>query len=731
MCNLGDVMNAAMPSGLKLNSESKIVLNNENNGELDLLNSKELLVVEALANNKSLSLTEISKLIDQKSVYKIVNDLIEKNFVLLEEELVNSYKPKYETFIELNEKYASEDNMRLLFDELKKAPKQLDIIMAYIYLNNNNIGVYEIKKSELLEKSNSNNGALNSLIKKNILISFEKETSRFLPYNKEILPLNELNSEQQNAFTLIKNHFNNNKTVLLHGITSSGKTEVYIKLIDEYLKNNKHVLYLLPEIALTTQIINRLRKFFGEKVKVYHSKFNQNERVEIWENLIKSNNKNEAQIIIGPRSALFLPFNDLGLIIVDEEHDTSYKQQSPAPRYNARDTSLFMSTLYNANVLLGSATPSVETYSNAFWKKFEKVDINARYGNIKLPEILVVDLRKEYSKSTIRSHFSTELLNQIKETTSNGEQVILFQNRRGYSPMLECAVCGWVPHCKHCDVSLTYHKGINSLKCHYCGYTLTTPEKCNACGSSNIVVKGFGTEKIEDELSIMFPDLRIARMDLDTTSTKNAHQKIINDFEDKNIDILIGTQMITKGLDFDNVGLVGVMNANHILNFPDFRSFERSFQLMVQVSGRAGRKTKQGKVIIQTYTPSHPIIKYIVNYDYENMVKSELIQRSQFKYPPYYKLIQLTLKSNTIEQLNFASNDLALLLRKKFEDRVLGPEFPFVTRIKNMFQKQILIKIEKEISLNKSKEVILHCIELLKKQKSNSSIQVIIDVDPL
>ncbi|MBN2173786.1 MAG: primosomal protein N' [Bacteroidales bacterium] len=530
----------------------------------------------------------------------------------------------------------------------------------------------------------------------------------------------------------MKVFFDGHKPVLLHGVTSSGKTEIYIKLIAEALQSGKQVLYLLPEIALTTQIINRLRRFFGDLVGVYHSKYSENERVEIWNQVLKdSGTKSKYRIILGPRSALFLPFSELGLVIVDEEHDYSYKQFDPAPRYNARDAAIYLAGLHQANVILGSATPAVESYFNTHAGKYHLVELFKRYGDIQLPEIFVADVKKETRQKTMKSHFSSFLLEHINKSLENKEQVILFQNRRGFSLRIECDTCHWMPECKNCDVTLIYHKQINLLKCHYCGYTRQVPANCDSCGSSHLKMKGFGTEKIEDELAIYYPDAKIRRMDLDTTRSKHAYQVIINDFEEQRIDILVGTQMVTKGLDFDHVSVVGIMNADNMISFPDFRSYERSFQLMAQVSGRAGRKKKRGKVIIQTYNPHHSVIQDVINNDYKAMYQHQILERRNFKYPPFYRLVSVSLKHKDSPLLNEGAKELALLLRERLGERILGPEYPIVSRIKNLYIKNIMVKLERDEKLNARKITIRETIKDFYTLARYKSIRVITDVDPM
>jgi primosomal protein N' (replication factor Y) len=543
-------------------------------------------------------------------------------------------------------------------------------------------------------------------------------------------PFKELTEAQQKAYQDINLSFEKYPVTLLHGVTGSGKTEVYVQLIQDYLEQGKQILFLLPEIALTTQLIQRLSSYFGELVGVYHSRFNQNERVEIW-NKVLNNDLSNYRIILGARSAVFLPFQDLGLIIVDEEHESSFKQYDPSPRYNARDASIILGNHHQAKVLLGTATPAMETYYNAKSGKFGLVELNERYKGLRLPEILCADLKKERRQKDNQSHFSGFLVDEMRQALANGEQIILFQNRRGYTPLWSCEICSWTPKCKNCDVSLTYHKQGNVLKCHYCSFTNAPIGSCPACGSNRLKMIGFGTEKVEDELSLIFPDRVIKRLDLDTTRSKNAYEEIIDDFENRRIDILIGTQMVSKGLDFDNVSLVGILDADMLLKRPDFRAYERSYQLMSQVAGRAGRKEKRGKVIIQTADPDHWVIKLVEQHDFISFYKSEIIERENYFYPPYYKLITLTLKHKEEAMVEKAAIELAKTLRETFKERVLGPEFPIIKRIQNQFLKEIKLKIERTAPDKKVKERIATLLDEFYSKPINRVVKVVVDVDPL
>jgi len=738
MCTPGEVMNAALPSGFKLASESMLCLNPEADLETADLNEKEIMIVDALISQKKLPVNIIADLIDQRKIIPIIHTLIEKGIVIAEEKLEEKYKPLKQAFVKLGKDYAGqEEKLKEVFDELsKRAFRQLQVLMAYLTLARDaGSKAMDVRKSDLLKNKEVTQASLQSLVNKGILEVFEVEASRLAVSQALNNPEDiSLSLHQKRAFDDVERIFGEKEVILLHGITSSGKTELYIKLIDKILQEKKQVLYLLPEIALTSQIINRLQRYFGDKVGVYHSKYNDNERVEIWNHCLAQEKNFETgrfQIILGARSALFLPFNNLGLIIVDEEHDTSYKQYDPAPRYHARDAAIMLAKLRGARTLLGSATPAIETYFNASNGKYGLVGMSERYGGISMPEIIMANVREETRNKTMQSHFTSVRISHIREALKNQEQVILFQNRRGFSLHLVCDSCDWVPMCKNCDISLTYHKKDNRIKCHYCGYSEALPNKCPECQGTRILMKGFGTEKVEEELGAIFPDTVVRRMDLDSTRTKYAHQRIINDFEEKRINILVGTQMVTKGLDFDNVSLVGILNADNMLNFPDFRSHERSFQLMEQVSGRAGRKSRQGKVIVQSFNPLHPVIQHVVHHDYHAFYRDQLADRSKFKYPPFNRLIILKLKHRDPNLLNKAARDLAKDLRASLGKMILGPEYPLVSRIQNLYIKHILVKIERGTSVSAVKNMIGNNIETLLKIPQYRQVRVIIDVDPV
>jgi primosomal protein N' (replication factor Y) len=725
MCNVGEVMNAALPSALKLASETKIELNKGFAFDKSALHDKEYLIVEALDIQPELTISDIAKLLGQKTVMPILKGLFEKNIIHISEEVSERYKPRTRTFITLNPVYNNQESLKELFTILeKRAPKQADAVLAYIKLSRHQ---KSISKTELIEESGAGAASIKSLEEKEIFITEEKNVSRLLYEDDEAYGTFELSEHQQGALQQVKKEFDEKDVVLLHGVTSSGKTQIYIRLIEEMINTGRQVLYLLPEIALTTHIIERLRVYFGANIGIYHSRFNDNERVEVWQKVLN----NEYKVVLGARSSVFLPFNDLGLIIVDEEHETSYKQFDPAPRYNARDASIFLANMHQGKVLLGSATPSFESYYNARIHKYGLAELTERYGGVKLPEIEVVSISEETKKKTIQSHFTSVLIGDINRAITNKEQVILFQNRRGYAPILMCKICAYTPKCINCDVSLTYHKSSGKLHCHYCGYKEDMPQICPACGSTHLEYKGFGTEKIEDELSVILPDARIARMDLDTTRSRNSLQNISNDLEEKKIDILVGTQMVAKGLDFAEVTVIGIINADSLLKFPDYRANERSYQMLSQVSGRAGRRGKQGKVVIQTYDPGHRVIKQVIENDYVDLYLTEMEERRSFRYPPFYRIIKLDVKHKDPEIVHNQSVYLAKELQKQFGERVIGPEPPLINRIRNYYIQSIMLKFEKDsISINKAKTIIRDIITQFQTTKLSKGSIIQPDVDP-
>ena len=733
MAPLGDVMNAALPSNFKLASETILVIHPEFSAELDSLDEKEQIIVDALSAKDSLDLKELSVILGIKTIQPLIKKMIERRIVISKEEINQRYTPKTLTCISFSEDFSNEQNLAQLLEEMEqnaRMQKQFDTLLILIKeaMDCGSI-LTPIPKKILLEKGISAS-ALLTLEKRGVLISERYQIDRIKNKIDASNVFKELTQAQALALEEIKSAFETKNVALLHGVTGSGKTEIYVQLIQEQLDSGKQVLFLLPEIALTTQLIQRLSYYFGAQVGVYHSRFNQNERIEIW-NKVLENNAEQFRIILGARSSVFLPYQDLGLIIVDEEHESSFKQYDPSPRYNARDAAIILAKQYGAKVLLGTATPSLETYYNAKTGKFALINLLERYKGLELPEIICADLKRERKLKNMQAHFSSLLVDEMKIALDKGEQIILFQNRRGYTPLWSCEICAWTPRCINCDVSLTYHKHSNLLKCHYCSYSSAPVGSCPSCGSNRLKMLGFGTEKIEDDLALIFPENTIKRLDLDSTRSKNAYEEILSDFENRKIDILIGTQMVTKGLDFDNVSLVGILDADMLLKRPDFRAYERSYQLMSQVAGRAGRKEKRGKVIIQTSDPEHWVIQLVMKHDYFGFYKNEIIERENFFYPPFYKMITLTLKHKEEFLVDRAALELAQSLRNVFKERVLGPEFPLIKRIQNLFLKEIKLKIERSASDKKVKERIALTIDEFYAKPANKPIRIVIDVDSL
>ena len=723
-CTLGEVMNAALPTNMKLSSETRIVLNPNHDQNFSGLDEKEYLIAEALTIQSELTIDQIQKIIGQKTVYPIVNRLLMLDILDIKEELQYRFKPKLVSCVRMKEPYRSDPaTWSAAFDAVKNSEKQTNALLAFAQISRQE---KVIRTSEICTKANIDLAVLKGIEKKGIFEIYEQEISRIGGYEDDLISTTEMSDQQTKAIYAIKQCFETKNVALLHGVTGSGKTRVYTELIEAEILRGGQVLYLIPEIALTTQIIFRLQKIFGEKIAVYHSKLNSNERVELWQQTLSGK-----PIILGVRSSLFLPFKNLKLVIVDEEHDGSYKQQDPSPRYNARDASIFLASLYKAKVLLGTATPSVETYYNASQQKYGLVEMTERFGGLQMPEIEIVDSRAELKNKTMVGNFTSRLVEELKAALGRGEQVILFQNRRGYAPTMACSTCGWTSECKNCDVTLTYHKFQNTLNCHYCGYTIKLPKDCPACGANTLVIKGFGTERIEDELKIYLPDAKIGRLDWDTARSKTAHSKIINEFEEKKIDILVGTQMVTKGLDFENVGLVGVLSADNLLKFPDFRASERAFQLLLQVSGRAGRKNKRGKVIIQAFDTKNLVLKDVQNNDFQSFFKREILERKNFIYPPYYRLIGINLKHKKPEVLRDASRVFTKILKERLGDRVQGPAIPLVERVNTYYILNYLVKMERDIAkLATAKQIIQEATYLLNHTEGYSNVRVLVDVDP-
>jgi len=727
-CSVGEVMNVAMPSGLKLESETKVVFNGEMEDVTEHLSDDEYLVAEAVSIQNELTILQIQDILNKKTIFPVLRSLLDKRIIAIKEELVEKFKPKMINYMTLLEPYRSHfDRLSEAFDLVSKSEKQTKALLAFVQICRNKN--FTIPVSDICQLAGIDSSVIQALARKDIFIIEKKKLSR-IPTKQEDdqIPeaLQSLSLQQISALENINTHFKNNKPVLLHGITGSGKTRVYAELIQNAVQAGKQTLYLLPEIALTTHMVERLKAMFGSDVQVYHSRMNNQERVEIWNAVLLG-----AKIVIAARSGLFLPFTNLGLIIVDEEHDPSYKQNEPSPRYNARDAAIFVSHLNNSNIILGSATPSLETYANVISEKYGLVEMNDRHGESVLPSISIIDLKPEYKDKRFKGVFSQDLIKAIEEALINKEQVLLFQNRRGYSPTLNCRLCGWHADCVNCDVHMTTHKSFQELRCHYCGSRAKIPQQCPACGNHELEEQGFGTEKIEEDLKELFPTALVARMDMDTAKTKIAFENIIHDFEERKIDILVGTQMITKGLDFDNIALVGVLNADNLLRYPDLRSNERAFQLLTQVSGRAGRRAKKGRVIIQTYNPEHPVIIETMHHQYESFFKRESSERKMFRYPPYFRMIQIELLHKNAGTVAHASTIFAQNISKLIGNRLIGPAIPSIARIRAQYINTITIKMEKDPGVvSKIKEIILVEKEKLKQIPACKTVRINIDVDP-
>ncbi|WP_321368695.1 primosomal protein N' [uncultured Draconibacterium sp.] len=730
-CTLGDVFRAALPTGLKLESKSKLFLT----GVDDPINlsPKEELIIRQLQEDVS-QLSDIEHKLGTEFSYQALRSLMDKKVVYAEEKISSKYKPKTESFIKLHGSITSEKMLQEKSESLKRAKKQQELLFHFCAITNvfSDEQIDEIPKKELLSGTAFSGNLVKELVKKKILTEHQKQVSRLEEEKIEQVSINLLNKHQSKAYEEIKTSFETQQVTLIHGITASGKTEIYIHLIDEIIKTGRQALYLVPEIALTTQIVKRLKNVFGNKVGIYHSKLNSQERVEIWEKVLQFNDnpKEGYQVVLGARSAVFLPFSKLGIVIVDEEHENSFKQFDPAPRYNARDMAVVLGYQNDAKVLLGSATPSFESYYNALKNKYGLVNLTKRHSEMELPEILVADIKRAYKRKQMRSFLTPELFEMMETALEKNEQVILFQNRRGYSPYVECFSCGDIPKCRNCDVSLTYHKYKRRLSCHYCGFSYQLPDKCDNCGSPELKTRGYGTEKIEDELKSLFRNARIARMDLDTTQSKNAFAKIVKNLEERKTNILVGTQMVTKGLDFEHVSVVGILNADNLINFPDFRAHERAYQLISQVAGRAGRKHKQGKVVIQTSQPDHPLIELIREQNYQATLKEQFEERQLFKYPPFYRLVKIVVKHKNVQTVDRAANQLAQQLKKHKQLVVMGPEYPLISRIQLWHHKEIWIKIDRKLNLDLVKKEITAAVKAVKHLPANSSCVFNIDVDP-
>ena len=725
LCSMGEIMRAAMPNAFLLESETIISLNPSVEFEVNSLKDDEYLVFEALQQQSSLKVDEINAIIDRKNSFPVLKRLLDHKVIALEQELSEKYKPKLIRCVRLHPNYQHDSALQELVETLKSASKQREIVLSYFNLAT---ATKQIKVSDLKTKSNATSTQIKILIDKEVFEEYHYQTDRIQFQDSEDDASIELNSYQKTALKEIDGLFETQNIVLLHGVTSSGKTEIYVKKIESILAEGKQALYLVPEIALTSQLVQRLQKYFGNQIAVYHSRYSQNERVEVWNHVL--NQSENARVVIGARSSVFLPFSNLGLIIVDEEHEQSYKQFDPSPRYHARDTAIVLAALFKSKTLLGSATPSLESFYNATKEnKYGYVALNKRFNNVLMPEIELVDLTDKHKRKRMTGHFSDRLITEIKETLEVGSQVILFQNRRGYSPVVSCNTCGHTPECPNCDVSLTFHQYKNQLRCHYCSHTMAMQQFCGACGGVEIDSKGFGTEQIQEEIELLFPDAKVARMDLDTTRGKYSYDRIIASFENKEVDILVGTQMVTKGLDFRHVKLVGVLNADQLINFPDFRAHERSFQLLQQVAGRAGRTDTRGKVIIQTYNPYHIILQQVSINDYDSMFVEQLEDRRVYKYPPYCRIIKLTVKHKDYNKVNEGAEWLATSLRHVFNANVLGPEFPVVSRIRNQYHKNILLKIPQNQSLVKTKTVLQKIKLSFSSTRDFRAVRLLINVD--
>lgn len=725
MCSEGEVMSAALPAQLKLSSETILILNEDYGEDLTDLDDHEYLVAEALHIKKELKIEEVQDILDVSHVYPVVKRLLEKKVCIAWESLKEKYSPKREKFIHLHPDYFSEEALAGLLNQWNnRAPKQLELLLAFLHLQKVE---GEVRQPDLLKKAGASTAQLNGLIEKKILLSSQHAVDRIAMLAKDVQIDFELSSKQQEALHSIKTIFTQKEVCLLHGVTSSGKTQVYIRLIEEQVQSGKQVLYLLPEIALTAQIIRRLQKHFGGYIAIYHSRFNPNERVELW-NKVK---KGEIRVILGARSSLFLPFNDLSLIIVDEEQDASFKQQDPSPRYNARDAALYYARIFNAKVLLGSATPSIESYAQATTGKYGLVELFERYGGVQLPSIVVADTRAMVDNRMVRQMITPQLKESMEEALKQKKQVILFQNRRGYAPYKLCKTCGFIPHCEHCDVTLTYHKLSHKLKCHYCGTSYPLVDTCAACGSVDWLERNFGTEKVEEELTTLFPDHTIARMDIDTVKGKTAHDEMIRNFEQHRMDILVGTQMVVKGLDFEHVALVGILDADGLLSFTDFRVNERAFQLMEQVSGRAGRRGVQGQVVIQSSQPMHPLIALVAAHDYKAFYVQEIDSRKIFHYPPYTRLIQFFFKHSDKNRALQAADFFATRLLPLFGDYLVGPAEPVVNRIRNRYIYEVLLKLPRDGSKNSmARQHIQQVVAMMQNDSVLKAVQMQINVDP-
>ncbi|MBQ0157021.1 MAG: primosomal protein N' [Bacteroidales bacterium] len=732
ICSQGEVMKAALPAGLKMESETLVAANEDFMEDADEpLKKTELAVMENLSTSKQISIEDLSRLIKVKNLLPTMQSLLAKGAITLNEQLKDGYKPKYESYVTVSDRLLDNETMNKTAAELERSPKQLELLLKFLSMSSFYVKGErkEVSKKDLLAKADASPAVLQGLVKKDIFRIYDKEVGR-IDNSKyaNVVDRYPLTDAQKKAYDEIVSNFQQKDVVLLHGVTSCGKTEIYIKLIDEALASGKQALFLLPEIALTTQLTTRLRRVFGEQLGIYHSKFSDNERVEVWQNMLSP--EKEYKVILGVRSSIFLPFRNLGIVIVDEEHENTYKQYDPAPRYHARNAAMVLAKMHGAKVLLGSATPSIESYYHATQsKKYGFVELLTRFADIQLPEIKVVDVKTERLHKTMTGMFSKQLIDEMTRAISNHEQIILFQNRRGYSPFIECRSCAYVPRCKYCDVSLTLHRNDDSLVCHYCGYTIPVPQFCPSCGNPTLSSRGFGTEKAEEEITKIFPSAKVARLDLDVAKSRKSYESIISDFERGKTDILVGTQMISKGLDFEKVRVVGILSADQMLHYPDFRSHERAFQLISQVGGRAGRHGRRGLVVLQTTDVKHPVIDQVCQNSYRSMYLSQLNERTAFRYPPFYRLINLMVKGKDEAKTEAAAYDLANVLRSHFGQFVYGPDLPVVTRIQTLHIRKIMIKLDANSNVAPSKMIMKQCVDNLLLHHKGVFVQI--DVDPM
>ena len=731
LCSVGEVYKAAVPSGLKVESETYILLNSDYEYDENVnLTERMALIIQLLDRNGRMKISEIERETGFKNLGTLVNKMLEIGLVLIDERIVDKYRARKETLVRLNCDRNDNEALHGFFDIVKRARQQEKMLIAYLDLSAwmQSTTPKEVLKSDLLERSGASPAVLKGLVDKGVLEIYKKEINRFTVDVSESAELPQLSNAQLEAYNSILDKWKENKVTLLRGVTGSGKTEIYSHLINDVLNLGQQVLYLVPEISLTTQLTSRLQKIFGKRLLIYHSKFSDNERVDVWKKLLSTH---EPLIVLGVRSSVFLPFAKLGLVIVDEEHESSYKQYDPAPRYNARDAAIVLASMHGAATLLGSATPAVETYYKAKNGRFGLVELLERFDGIRMPEVKVVDMRDQRKRKECRGLYSNPLLVASRKALGEGKQVIMFQNRRGYAPMVECKECAWVPKCKNCDVSLVFHRNIRELRCHYCGYSMTLPNLCPVCGQDSVETYGYGTERIADDLNEIFNEYRVARMDLDTTRNKDAYEDIIEDFSSHKTDILVGTQMVTKGLDFERVRVVGVLNADSILNYPDFRSNERAFNMIEQVAGRAGRKNEVGEVYVQTTDPNNQIIEKVKTHDYEGYYDEQIDERQRFAYPPFTKIVNIYLKHKDERMVNSLAVNYVLELRKIFGNRVLGPEKPIVGRVANYYIQSIMLKMEANASMRKVKDLLRTVYERVSIDKNMRSAILYYDVDPV